>query len=232
VLLRDTQMHAYRQQVMHVDFQRVDLTHELHTKVPLHFVNAEAAPGVKMQGGVVSHVMNELDIKCLPSALPEFLEVDLSGLSVGQSVHMSQINLPAGVEVITHGTDPVSRRSRCRVARSPTDAAAAAKQRSKPPRCPGTVRKPCPGSWSGWAIPARNIPKPGTTPGFGFVSSWPASWASSSTAKRASTESVGSSRADGRLAVAAADLHEPFRPVGRCAGPFPSHRASGNTGGA
>jgi len=107
VLLRDTQMHAYRQQVMHVDFQRVDLTHELHTKVPLHFINAEAAPGVKMQGGVVSHVMNELDIKCLPSALPEFLEVDLSGLSVGQSVHISQIKLPAGVEVVTHGTDPV-----------------------------------------------------------------------------------------------------------------------------
>lgn len=107
VLLRDTQMHAYRQQVMHVDFQRVDLTHELHTKVPLHFINAEAAPGVKMQGGVVSHVMNELDIKCLPSALPEFLEVDLSGLSVGMSVHVSQIPLPAGVEVITHGTDPV-----------------------------------------------------------------------------------------------------------------------------
>ncbi|MDP2869435.1 50S ribosomal protein L25/general stress protein Ctc [Methyloversatilis sp.] len=107
VLLRDTQMHAYRQQVMHVDFQRVDLKQELHTKVPLHFVNAENAPGVKMQGGVVSHVMNEIDIKCLPSALPEFLEIDLSGLSVGQSVHVSQILLPAGVEIIVHGTDPV-----------------------------------------------------------------------------------------------------------------------------
>jgi large subunit ribosomal protein L25 len=107
VLLRDTQMHAYRLQVMHVDFQRVDLTHQMHTKVPLHFVNAEQAPGVKMQGGVVSHVMNELDIKCLPSQLPEFLEVDLSGLSVGQSVHVSQIKLPAGVEAQTHGTDPV-----------------------------------------------------------------------------------------------------------------------------
>ncbi len=107
VLLRDTQMHAYRQQVMHVDFQRVDLTHQLHTKVPLHFVNAESAPGVKMQGGIVSHVMNELDIKCLPSQLPEFLEVDLSGLSVGQSVHVSQIKLPAGVEAVTHGADPV-----------------------------------------------------------------------------------------------------------------------------
>ena len=107
VLLRDTQMHAYRLQVMHVDFQRVDLTHQMHTKVPLHFVNAEQAPGVKLQGGVVSHVMNELDIKCLPSQLPEFLEVDLSGLSVGQSVHVSQIKLPAGVEAQTHGTDPV-----------------------------------------------------------------------------------------------------------------------------
>jgi large subunit ribosomal protein L25 len=107
VLLRDTQMHAYRQQVLHVDFQRVDLTHQLHTKVPLHFVNADQAPGVKLQGGIVSHVMNEIDIKCLPSALPEFIEVDLSGLSVGQSVHVSEISLPAGVEIIAHGGDSV-----------------------------------------------------------------------------------------------------------------------------
>lgn len=107
VLLRDTQMHAYKLQVLHVDFQRVDATHKLHTKVPFHFVNADAAPGVKLQGGIVSHVMNELDVQCLPSQLPEFIEVDLSGLSVGQSVHVSQIKLPAGVEALTHGTDPV-----------------------------------------------------------------------------------------------------------------------------
>ncbi|MBV5286703.1 MAG: 50S ribosomal protein L25/general stress protein Ctc [Methyloversatilis discipulorum] len=107
VLLRDTQMHAYKLQVLHVDFQRVDATHKLHTKVPFHFVNADAAPGVKLQGGIVSHVMNELDVQCLPSQLPEFIEVDLSGLSVGQSIHVSQINLPAGVEALTHGTDPV-----------------------------------------------------------------------------------------------------------------------------
>jgi large subunit ribosomal protein L25 len=124
VLLRDTQMHAYRQQVMHVDFQRVDLTHQMHTKVPLHFVNAEQAPGVKMQGGVVSHVMNELDIKCLPSQLPEFLEVDLSGLSVGQSVHVSQIKLPAGVEVLTHGDPVVATLSLPRGAKSDEAAAA------------------------------------------------------------------------------------------------------------
>ncbi|MBL8467554.1 50S ribosomal protein L25/general stress protein Ctc [Methyloversatilis discipulorum] len=107
VLLRDTQMHAYKLQVLHVDFQRVDATHKLHTKVPFHFVNADAAPGVKLQGGIVSHVMNELDVQCLPSQLPEFIEVDLSGLSVGQSIHVSQIKLPAGVEALTHGADPV-----------------------------------------------------------------------------------------------------------------------------
>ena len=107
VLLRDTQMHAYKLQVLHVDFQRVDATHKLHTKVPFHFVNADAAPGVKLQGGIVSHVMNEIDVQCLPSQLPEFIEVDLSGLSVGQSIHVSQIKLPAGVEALTHGTDPV-----------------------------------------------------------------------------------------------------------------------------
>lgn len=107
VLLRDTQMHAYKLQVLHVDFQRVDATHKLHTKVPFHFVNADSAPGVKLQGGIVSHVMNELDVQCLPSQLPEFIEVDLSGLSVGQSIHVSQIKLPAGVEALTHGADPV-----------------------------------------------------------------------------------------------------------------------------
>lgn len=95
VLLRDTQMHAYKLQVLHVDFQRVDATHKLHTKVPFHFINADVAPGVKLQGGIVSHVMNEIDVQCLPSQLPEFIEVDLSGLSVGQSVHVSQIKLPS-----------------------------------------------------------------------------------------------------------------------------------------
>ncbi|MDY0055638.1 MAG: 50S ribosomal protein L25/general stress protein Ctc [Methyloversatilis sp.] len=107
VLLRDTQMHAYKPQVLHVDFQRVDATHKLHTKVPFHFINADVAPGVKLQGGIVSHVMNELDVQCLPSQLPEFIEVDLSGLSVGQSIHVSQVKLPAGVEALTHGADPV-----------------------------------------------------------------------------------------------------------------------------
>jgi large subunit ribosomal protein L25 len=132
VLLRDTQMHAYRLQVLHVDFQRVDATHKLHTKVPLHFVNAELSPGVKLQSGIVSHVMNEIDIACLPSALPEFIEVDLSELSVGGSVHVSQLKLPEGVEVVVHGTDPVvATLTLPRGAKSDEPAAAAGEEEAK-----------------------------------------------------------------------------------------------------
>jgi large subunit ribosomal protein L25 len=107
-LLRDVQMHAYKPIIKHVDFQRIDATHVIHQKVPLHFVNAEIAPGVKLQGGMVQHVMTELDVKCLPKDLPEFIEVDLKDLSGGQSIHISQLKLPAGVEVVHHGEgDPV-----------------------------------------------------------------------------------------------------------------------------
>ena len=77
VLLRDVQRHAYKPLILHVDFQRVDATHELHKKVPLHFINAEIAPGVKLDGGMVNHVMTELDVQCLPKDLPAFIEVDL-----------------------------------------------------------------------------------------------------------------------------------------------------------
>jgi len=107
-LLRDVQMHAYKLQIKHVDFQRIDATHEIHQKVPLHFINAEIAPGVKLAGGMVTHVFTELDIKCLPKDLPEFIEVDLKDLGAGQSVHVSQLKLPAGVSVVHHGEgDPV-----------------------------------------------------------------------------------------------------------------------------
>lgn len=107
VLLRDVQHHPYKAQVMHVDFQRVDATHKLHIKVPLHFINAETSPGVKLQSGIVSHVMTEIEVSCLPGQLPEFLTADLGGLSAGHSLHVSQIALPAGVEAVTHGADPV-----------------------------------------------------------------------------------------------------------------------------
>lgn len=100
VLLRDYQMHPYKQQVLHVDFQRVDATHTIHVKVPLHFLNADVAPGVKLGGGVVNHLMTEVEVVCLPGSLPEFIEVDLSSLDAGHTVHLSELKLPAGVELV------------------------------------------------------------------------------------------------------------------------------------
>jgi large subunit ribosomal protein L25 len=99
VLLRAVNMHPYKPQVQHVDFQRVLKDRKLHMKVPLHFANAEKSPGVKDQGGVVSHVLNELDITCFPDDLPEFVEVDLGNLSVGNSIHVRDLKLPKGVEL-------------------------------------------------------------------------------------------------------------------------------------
>ena len=102
VLLRSVSMHPFRAQVQHIDFQRVSKDKKIHMKVPLHFVNAEKSPGVKEQGGVVSHVLNELDIICFPADLPEFIEVDLGNLAVGNSVHVRELTLPKGVEAAIH----------------------------------------------------------------------------------------------------------------------------------
>ena len=109
VLLRAVQWHAYKQQVLHVDFQRVDASKVLHTKVPLHFINAEVSPAVKLSSAVISHVMTELDVACLPGDLPQFIEVDLSKLLGGASLHLSDIQLPKGVTYVAHGaeTNPV-----------------------------------------------------------------------------------------------------------------------------
>jgi large subunit ribosomal protein L25 len=105
VLLRDVQMHAYRPLVLHVDFQRVDATRALRQKVPLHFINGELSPGVKLSGGVVSHAITEVDITCLPKDLPAFIEVDLKDLKAGQSLHVSQLVYPEGVKPVMHGSD-------------------------------------------------------------------------------------------------------------------------------
>jgi large subunit ribosomal protein L25 len=102
VLLRAVNMHPYKLLVQHVDFQRVSKDKKIHMKVPLHFVNAEVSPGVKEQAGVVNHVMNELDITCFPDDLPEYIEVDLSSLTVGHSVHVRDLSMPKGVEVAIH----------------------------------------------------------------------------------------------------------------------------------
>ena len=108
VLLRAVNMHPFKLQVQHVDFQRVSKDRKIHMKVPLHFVNAEKSPGVKEQGGIASHVLNEVDIVCFPDDLPEYLEVDLGHLSVGHSIHALDLQLPKGVELTLHkGENPV-----------------------------------------------------------------------------------------------------------------------------
>jgi len=105
VLLRAVNMHPYKPQVQHLDFQRVSADEKIHMKVPLHFVNAETSPAVKEQGALVSHVMNEVDIRCLPADLPEFIVVDLGGITVGKSIHARDLQLPKGVELALRGTE-------------------------------------------------------------------------------------------------------------------------------
>lgn len=103
VLLRDVQYHPFKPLVLHVDFQRVDDKTRLHKKVPLHFVNAERSPAVKVDKCLVNHVINEIEIECLAIQLPEFIEVDLSEAVKGQSIHANDLKMPAGVKIVTHG---------------------------------------------------------------------------------------------------------------------------------
>ncbi|NIC42157.1 50S ribosomal protein L25/general stress protein Ctc [Aquabacterium sp. A08] len=103
VLLRDVQYHPFKPLVLHVDFQRVDEKTRLHKKVPLHFVGAENSPAVKTDKCVVNHVITEIEIECLAIQLPEFIAVDLSAATTGQSIHANDLQLPAGVKLVTHG---------------------------------------------------------------------------------------------------------------------------------
>ena len=103
VLLRDVQYHPYKPQVLHVDFQRVDEKTRLHKKVPLHFVGAENSPAVKTDKCVVNHVMNEIEIECLATQLPEHITVDLSNATTGAAIHTGDIELPKGVKLVLHG---------------------------------------------------------------------------------------------------------------------------------
>lgn len=107
VILKDLQRHPAKPVLLHADFQRVSRTQKLHTRVPLHFINEEGSIGVKQQGGVVTHGMTELDIECLPGDLPEYIEVDLTNVSVGDILHISDIVLPKGVVsvALSHGAD-------------------------------------------------------------------------------------------------------------------------------
>ena len=99
VVLKDVQRHPYKQQLLHIDLLRVSQTTKLQMTVALHFINADIAPGVKIAGGLVSHNMTEVEIACLPADLPEFISVDLGNLEEGQSIHLSDLVLPEGVEI-------------------------------------------------------------------------------------------------------------------------------------
>lgn len=107
VLLRDYQLHPVRNTIQHIDFQRVSDKEKIHVKVPFHFLNEENAPGVKLGGGIVSHIMTEAEISCLAKDLPEFIEVDAGVMEIAQTLHLSEIKLPKGVEFVqlTHGHD-------------------------------------------------------------------------------------------------------------------------------
>ena len=103
VLLRDYQMHPFKPLVLHIDFQRVSATEKVHMRVPLHFINAETSTAVKLQGAAVSHITTELEVSCLPADLPEFIEVDLSGIEVGgHGIHAKDLTLPKGVTLVLH----------------------------------------------------------------------------------------------------------------------------------
>ena len=104
VLLRDFQMHPYKQIVQHIDFQRVDAQTRLRKKVPLHFEGEENSPAVKTDACIVGHVATQVEVECLATALPEFITVDLSNLTKGKSLHVSDLKFPAGIKAVRHGT--------------------------------------------------------------------------------------------------------------------------------
>jgi len=99
VILKDLQRHPYKPILTHADFLRVDKDHEIHVNVPLHFINEETAPAIKLHGGVANHQINEVEVICLPQDLPEFIEVDMTPVEMDQVVHLSDLKLPKGVRV-------------------------------------------------------------------------------------------------------------------------------------
>ena len=100
-ILKDVQRHPFKNAIVHIDFQRVEDNQKIRISIPLHFIGAAVSPGVKSQGGLVAHMRNEVEVSCLPKDLPEFIEVDLSGLSLNESIHLSQLKIPDGVELLS-----------------------------------------------------------------------------------------------------------------------------------
>jgi large subunit ribosomal protein L25 len=99
-ILKDVQRHPFKNAIVHIDFQRVEDNQKIRISIPLHFKGEAVSPGVKTQGGIVSHMRNDVEVTCLPKDLPEFIEVDLSGLALNESIHLSQLKIPDGVELV------------------------------------------------------------------------------------------------------------------------------------
>jgi large subunit ribosomal protein L25 len=104
-ILKDVQRHPFKNAIVHIDFQRVEENEKIRISIPLHFKGAAVSPGVKSQGGIVSHMRNETEVSCLPKDLPEFIEVDISGLSLNESIHLSQLKVPEGVTLVDLAKD-------------------------------------------------------------------------------------------------------------------------------
>jgi large subunit ribosomal protein L25 len=104
-ILKDVQRHPFKNAIVHVDFQRVEENEKIRINIPLHFTGAAVSPGVKSQGGIVSHMRTETEVSCLPKDLPEFIEVDVSGLSLNESIHLSQLKVPEGVTLVELAKD-------------------------------------------------------------------------------------------------------------------------------
>ena len=104
-ILKDVQRHPFKNAIVHIDFQRVEENEKIRISIPLHFTGAAASPGVKTQGGIVSHMRTEAEVSCLPKDLPEFIEVDISGLSLNESIHLSQLKIPEGVTLVELAKD-------------------------------------------------------------------------------------------------------------------------------
>jgi large subunit ribosomal protein L25 len=104
-ILKDVQRHPFKNAIVHVDFQRVEENEKIRISIPLHFTGAAVSPGVKSQGGIVSHMRTETEVSCLPKDLPEFIEVDISGLSLNESIHLSQLKVPEGVTLVDLAKD-------------------------------------------------------------------------------------------------------------------------------
>jgi large subunit ribosomal protein L25 len=107
-ILKDVQRHPFKNAIMHMDFQRVQEDEKIRISIPLHFTGAAVSPGVKSQGGIVSHMRTQTEVSCLPKDLPEFIEVDISGLSINESIHLSQLKIPEGVTLVDLVKDDVA----------------------------------------------------------------------------------------------------------------------------